>query len=204
MEQLPVKRHTVSTPLVNTGKGFFFGLRRRHLKPLPGAFLFSRPGLACDAFNVFILILLLAAVPGGLLPVRIPSKEPAQALVSGPPAVGRSESSINTRRQAAPDRQAIDGAIERAVAWLHAQQQPDGGFSGAPGSPSSSAAATSDVVFVLARLGEDPGGEDWTVDGHDALGALTALTPAYVGTDAGQAGKVARAVAFGRREPARR
>ena len=93
------------------------------------------------------------------------------------------------------DRQAIDSAVQRAIAWLHTQQQPDGGFSGAPGTPSS-AAATSDAVFVLAHLGEDPAGAEWTVGGHSALAALIALTPDYVGTDAGQAGKVARGVAW--------
>jgi hypothetical protein len=147
-----------------------------------------------QALNAFILIFLLAAVPESLLPARIPSKASAQATVSGPPAAGRSVVPSTARGQVAPERQAVDGAIGRAVAWLHSQQLPDGGFSGAPGSPSS-AATTSDAVFVLARLGEDPAGKDWTVDGQSALAALTALTSAYVGTDAGQAGKVARAVA---------
>jgi hypothetical protein len=164
------------------------------LKPLPGAFFVPKAKSRMQALIAFILILLLAAVPGGLLPARIPSKLSAQATVSGPPAVGRNGVPLNGREQATPDRQAVDGAIGRAVAWLHSQQLPDGGFSGAPGNPSS-AAATSDAVFILARLGEDPAGKDWTVDSHSALDALAALTPAYVGTDAGQAGKIARAVA---------
>jgi hypothetical protein len=148
-----------------------------------------------QALIAFILILLLTAVPEGLLSARIPSKLSGQATASGPPAVGRSTVPLSGREQVAPGPQAIDDAIGRAIAWLHSQQLPDGGFSGALGSPSS-AAATSDVVFILARLGEDPAGKDWTVDGHSALDSLAALTPAYVGTDAGQAGKVARAVAL--------
>lgn len=89
--------------------------------------------------------------------------------------------------------------VARAVAWLHTQQLADGSF----GSTTwGSASVTADVVYVLALAGEDPGGPAWTVNGHSALDALAALTPAYIASgDAGQAGKVARAVTAAGRNP---
>lgn len=88
--------------------------------------------------------------------------------------------------------------VQAAVQWLHTQQLPGGGF-GLTSTPS--AAVTADVVYALALAGEDPGGAAWTVNGKSALDALAVLAPAYVGTDAGQAGKVARAVAAAGRDP---
>ncbi len=88
---------------------------------------------------------------------------------------------------------AADDPIQHAIAWLHTQQRPDGGF----GQPTASASLTADVVYVLALLGEDPAGPAWTpTRGRSALEALATLAPAYVQEDAGQAGKVARAVAL--------
>ncbi len=88
---------------------------------------------------------------------------------------------------------AADDPIQRAIAWLHTQQRPDGGF----GQPTASASLTADVVYVLALLGEDPAGPAWTpARGRSALQALAALASDYVQGDAGQAGKVARAVAL--------
>jgi len=94
-------------------------------------------------------------------------------------------------------------AVCRAIDWLHAQQLPDGGFGQRlpGGGYRSSAGATADVVYVLALLGEDPAGPRWTVNGRSALDALAKLAPGYVNTDAGQAGKVASAVALARRNP---
>lgn len=86
-----------------------------------------------------------------------------------------------------------DDPVQRAVAWLHAQQRPDGGF----GQPTASASATADTVYALALIGENPDGPAWTpAGGQSALRALAALAPGYVYADAGQAGKVARAVAL--------
>ncbi len=88
--------------------------------------------------------------------------------------------------------------VAAAVAWLHTQQLPDGGFGI---TSTASAAVTADAVYALALAGEDPGSPAWTVNGHSALDALTALAPAYARSDAGQAGKVARAVAAAGRNP---
>ncbi len=88
--------------------------------------------------------------------------------------------------------------VRAAVQWLHTQQLPDGGF-GVRGT--ASAATTADVVYALALAGEDPGGPAWTVNGRRALDALAKVAPKYIGTDAGQAGKVARAVAAAGRDP---
>jgi Prenyltransferase and squalene oxidase repeat len=102
-------------------------------------------------------------------------------------------------------------AVCRAIDWLHTQQLPDGGFGQRTSAPSagklsgdgyrSSAGATTDVVYVLALLGENPAGPRWTVNGRSALDALVNLAPGYVNKDAGQAGKVASAVALAGRNP---
>ncbi|MCX7671808.1 MAG: hypothetical protein N2439_17285, partial [Anaerolineae bacterium] len=81
----------------------------------------------------------------------------------------------------------------RAVAWLHTQQRPDGAF----GQPTANAGLTADVIYVLVLVGEDPAGPAWTpAGGRSALAALATLTADYAAADAGQAGKVARAVAL--------
>ena len=79
--------------------------------------------------------------------------------------------------------------MQRAITWLHTQQLADGSFGGA--------SVTADVVYVLALAGENPAGPAWTkLGGQSALNALAVLAPGYVFSDAGQAGKVARAVAL--------
>ena len=89
----------------------------------------------------------------------------------------------------APLAQAADDPVQRAIAWLHTQQLADGSFGGA--------SITADVVYVLALAGENPDGAAWTQPGgQSALSALAVLAPGYVFNDAGQAGKVARAVAL--------
>jgi len=89
----------------------------------------------------------------------------------------------------APLAQAADDPVQRAIAWLHTQQLPDGSFGGA--------SATADVVYVLALAGEDPAGPTWTSPGgQSALNALAVLAPGYAFSDAGRAGRVARAVAL--------
>jgi hypothetical protein len=94
-------------------------------------------------------------------------------------------------------------AVCRAIDWLHTQQLPDGGFGQRlpDGAYRSTAGATADVDFVLALLGEDPAGPRWTIGGHSAMDALAKLAPGYVSADAGQAGKVASAVALAGRDP---
>jgi hypothetical protein len=98
-------------------------------------------------------------------------------------------------------REAI--AVCRALDWLHTQQLPDGGFGQrmSSGGYRSSAGTTADVVYVLALLGEDAAGPSWTVGGRSALDALAKLAPTYLNTDAGQAGKLASAVALAGRNP---
>ncbi|PKO23617.1 MAG: hypothetical protein CVU38_03265 [Chloroflexi bacterium HGW-Chloroflexi-1] len=88
--------------------------------------------------------------------------------------------------------------VAAAVAWLHTQQLSDGSFGV---SNQGSAGLTADVVYVLALVGEDPAGPAWTVNGHSALAALAALASPYAARDAGQAGKVARAVALAGGDP---
>lgn len=48
-----------------------------------------------------------------------------------------------------------DSALERAVAWLRAQQQDDGGFGG-PFGPGSDTGITADAILALASAGVDP------------------------------------------------
>ncbi len=94
----------------------------------------------------------------------------------------------------------VQTAVQKAVQWLHTQQLNDGGF-GSPGSAKSNAAVTSDVVYALALAGENVDGPEWSKGGVSALDALANLTPGYAGADAGQAGKIARAVAAAGADP---
>ncbi len=91
----------------------------------------------------------------------------------------------------------------QAIAWLHTQQLPDGSFGIrlSEGRFAPSASATADVVYVLALLGEDPSHPVWAQNGVSLLDALAALTPEYTAADAGQAGKIARAVAVAGANP---
>jgi hypothetical protein len=100
--------------------------------------------------------------------------------------------------QARADTPQVAPVVCRAVNWLHSQQLGDGSFGlrRPDGSAMPSASVTADAVYVLALLGENPAGPRWTVGGHSALDALAGLAPTYVYDDAGQAGKVARAVAL--------
>jgi hypothetical protein len=101
------------------------------------------------------------------------------------------------------DEPQVASAICRAVNWLHGQQLDDGSFGLRRPDQSAmpSASVTADAVYVLALLGENPAGPAWTRGGRSALDALAALAPGYVGEDAGQAGKVARAVALAGGDP---
>jgi hypothetical protein len=93
---------------------------------------------------------------------------------------------------AAPAARA-DDPVQRAIVWLHTQQLADGSF--------GDSGTTADVVYALALAGEDPGGPAWTKGGKSALTALGKAVPTYVSQGAGQAGKVARAVAAAGRDP---
>ncbi len=92
-----------------------------------------------------------------------------------------------------PGVHAVADPVQSAIAWLHTQQHADGSFGT---SSSGSAGLTADLVYALARAGQNPAGAAWSINGHSALDALEKLAPAYAARDAGQAGKVARAVAL--------
>lgn len=94
----------------------------------------------------------------------------------------------------------VQTAVDKAIQWLHTQQLADGGFGG-PGSAKSNAAVTSDVVYALALAGENVDGPEWSKGGVSALDALAKLAPGYAGSDAGQAGKIARAAAAAGADP---
>ncbi len=105
----------------------------------------------------------------------------------------------------APAVRADGDPVQRAIAWLHTQQLPDGSFGlrMPDGSSIPSASVTADVVYVLALAGENPAGAAWTppASQQSALDALAVLAPTYVYDDAGQAGKVLRAVALANGNP---
>jgi hypothetical protein len=84
-------------------------------------------------------------------------------------------------------------AVVRALAWLHTQQQSDGRFG--TSFTVQDAAVTADAVLAIALAGDDPDSAAWSRAGHSALDALETLASGYVGSDAGRAGKVARAIA---------
>jgi hypothetical protein len=93
--------------------------------------------------------------------------------------------------------------VQQAIAWLHTQQLGDGSFGliQPDGSGVPSASVTADAIYALALAGEDPAGTAWTRGGQSALDALAKLAPGYVFSDAGQAGKVARAAALAGGDP---
>jgi TIR domain/Squalene-hopene cyclase C-terminal domain/Prenyltransferase and squalene oxidase repeat len=53
----------------------------------------------------------------------------------------------------------FQSALQRAVAYLHAVQNPDGGYVGSQGGPSDSW-ATAECILALKSTAEDPGGTD--------------------------------------------
>lgn len=84
-------------------------------------------------------------------------------------------------------------AALKALEWLKTQQEQysDGGF--------GSGGVTADAVYAIALCDQDPGGADWTWNGHTALEALEDKTPSYIksapeGGPAGELAKVIRAV----------
>ncbi len=71
-----------------------------------------------------------------------------------------------------------DKAIASALAYLHVEQNEDGGFPYAKpseyGSPTD-ANSTANVVQGLLAVGQDPAGKEWTVNGKNALDVLVSL-----------------------------
>ncbi len=71
-----------------------------------------------------------------------------------------------------------DPTIRRALAYLHTQQNADGGFPYANPSPygtDTDANSTALVVQALVAAGQDPEGAEWTVNGKTPLTALWKL-----------------------------
>ncbi|MCC7353043.1 MAG: hypothetical protein IT330_04735 [Anaerolineae bacterium] len=83
-------------------------------------------------------------------------------------------------------------AVPRALSWLHSQQEEDGRVGRSR--TVQDAPATADVVLAIALAGENPNSPAWSRGGRSALAALAELAPGYVGSDAGKAGKVVRAI----------
>ncbi len=70
---------------------------------------------------------------------------------------------------------ASDPAIQTALAYLHTQQNADGGFPYAKPSPWGSESDTNSTAYVIQALlsaGEDPEGPAWTVESHTPLSFL--------------------------------
>jgi hypothetical protein len=73
---------------------------------------------------------------------------------------------------------ASDPAIQAGLAYLHTQQNADGGFPYANPSPygtATDANSTAYVIQALVAVGQDPEGSDWSVDGNTPLTALWKL-----------------------------
>lgn len=71
-----------------------------------------------------------------------------------------------------------DPAIQRALAYLHTQQNADGGFPYANPSPygtDTDANSTAFVIQALVSVAQDPEGPAWTVNGRTPLTALWKL-----------------------------
>jgi len=83
--------------------------------------------------------------------------------------------------------------LGRALAWLRTQQQADGGF--------GSGSTTADAVYAIAVAGQNPASESWSTNGISALDALANIASVYARNDAGQVGKVLRAVIAAHADP---
>ena len=73
---------------------------------------------------------------------------------------------------------ANQAAVTHALAYLHGQQNADGGFPYAQSDPNGSASdanSTASVVLGLTALCQDPAGAAWTKGGHSAVAALAAF-----------------------------
>jgi hypothetical protein len=72
-------------------------------------------------------------------------------------------------------RPSFQPQIDKALAYLHTQQNADGGFPYAQGDPNGSASdanSTALVVMALVAVGEDPAGAAWSQAGHTPAAAL--------------------------------
>ncbi len=68
--------------------------------------------------------------------------------------------------------------IDKALAYLHTQQNTEGGFPYAQGDPNSSASdanSTAMVIMALVAVGEDPAGAAWSKGGVTPASALLAF-----------------------------
>jgi hypothetical protein len=75
-------------------------------------------------------------------------------------------------------RPSFQPQIEKALAYLHTQQNADGGFPYAQGDPNGSASdanSTALVVMALVAVGEDPAGAAWSKGGQTPAAALLAF-----------------------------
>jgi len=100
---------------------------------------------------------------------------------SGDPAAGGADtnsSALAMQALLAAGVSPADPALRAALAYLHAQQNADGGFPYVKPSPygtDTDANSTAYVVQALLAAGEDPEGPAWTVEGKTPLAALLAL-----------------------------
>jgi hypothetical protein len=83
--------------------------------------------------------------------------------------------------------------VQSAVAWLRAQQQPDGSF------PGFGAGDTADAVVALVAAGEDPA--DYAAGGTTPLDYLAAQAPSYAATGPGAAAKLTLAAVAAGADP---
>lgn len=96
----------------------------------------------------------------------------------GTAATGSDTNTTSLAIQALVGQRQADGARARALAFLKGQQNDDGGFPYAQGSPfgnASDANSTAAVIQAVIAAGEDPAGASWTRDGQTPLAALAAL-----------------------------
>lgn len=99
----------------------------------------------------------------------------------GSPAAGNADtnsSALAIQALRAAGASIEDSAIQDALAYLHTQQNNDGGFPYAKPSPYGSDTDGNSTAYVIQGLlaaGEDPEGAAWTVQGHTPLEALLSL-----------------------------
>lgn len=138
--------------------------------------------LTSHAFAVFALAATGRPLPASALAWLRQAQTPEGGWSwSGDPAAGGADTNstaLAIQALAAGGVAASDPAIQSALAYLHTEQNADGGFPYVKPSPygtDTDANSTAYVIQGLVAAGEDPEGPAWTVNGKTPLTALWSL-----------------------------